>query len=137
MNLIADSIDGGKWGGGVAQYFTYCLNDWLRLGFRGEIFRGSGGFYVAEFRANNDFVHIVLQGRAVPFDPGNLGGGDTTYLEVTWGVTIAPCLPQPFACLLIRPEVRYDQALTTQFKPFEQNTRRNQWTIGLDAVLEF
>ena len=88
MNLIADSIDGGKWGGGFAQYFTYCLNDWLKLGFRGEIFRDSGGFYVAEFRANNDFVHIELQGRAVPFDPSNLGGGDTTYLEVTGGVTI-------------------------------------------------
>jgi hypothetical protein len=66
-----------------------------------------------------------------------LGGGDTTHLEVTGGVTITPCLPKPFARLLIRPEVRYDQALTTQFKPFEQNTSRNQWTIGLDAVLEF
>jgi hypothetical protein len=35
------------------------------------------------------------------------------------------------------PEVRFDQALTSQFKPFEENTSRNQWTIGLDALLEF
>jgi Putative beta-barrel porin-2, OmpL-like. bbp2 len=137
MNLIVDSINGGKWGGGVAQYFTYSINDWLQVGFRGEIWRDAEAFYVAQFRANNDFLHIVLQGRAVPFDPSNLGGGDTTYLELTGGLTIKPPLPKPFAGLLIRPEVRYDTALTTQFKPFEQNTSRDQWTIGFDAVLEF
>jgi hypothetical protein len=137
LNLVVDGIDNGKWGGGVAQYFTYAVNSWLQLGFRGEIFRDSGGFYVAQFRANNDYLHIVLQGRAVPFDPSNLGGGDTTYLELTWGVTLQPPLPKPIAGLLIRPEVRYDQALTSQFAPFDGNTRRNQVTIGLDAVLEF
>jgi Putative beta-barrel porin-2, OmpL-like. bbp2 len=137
MNLIVDGIDGGKWGGGVAQYFTYALKDWLQLGFRGEIWRDSGGFYVAQFRANNDYLHIVLQGRAVPFDPSNLGGGDTTYMELTWGVTLKPPMPKPIAGLLIRPEVRYDQALTSQFKPFDGNTKRAQVTLGLDAVLEF
>jgi hypothetical protein len=137
LNLIVDGVNGGKWGGGVAQYFTYSINDWLQVGFRGEIFRDSSGFYVAQFRANNDFLHIVLQGRAVPFDPSNLGGGDTTYLELTGGVTIKPPLPKPIAGLLIRPEVRYDQALTSAFSPFDGNTKRNQVTIGLDAVLEF
>ena len=38
---------------------------------------------------------------------------------------------------LIRPEVRYDRALTDQFKPFEQNTSRDQWTLALDVILEF
>jgi Putative beta-barrel porin-2, OmpL-like. bbp2 len=137
LNLVVDGIDGGKWGGGVAQYLTYSVNDWLQLGFRGEIFRDSGGFYVAQFRANNDYLHIALQGRDVPFDPSNLGGGDTTYLELTWGVTLKPPMPKPVAGLLIRPEVRYDQALTSQFKPFDENTRRNQVTLALDAVLEF
>ena len=137
LNLTCDSKDGGKWGGGVAQYFTYSLNDWLQVGFRGEIFRDSGGFYVAQYRDNNDFLHIGLQGRAVPFDPSNLGGGDSTYLEVTGGVTIKLPVPKQFAGLLIRPEVRFDQALTSQFAPFDGNTKRNQWTIGLDAVLEF
>jgi hypothetical protein len=140
-NLICDTIDGGKWGGGVAQYFTYSLNDWLQLGLRGEIFRDSSGFYVAQFRANNDFIHFE-QGDNVfnptfPIDPSNLGGGNTTYFEVTGGVTIKPPLPKPIAGLLIRPEVRYDRALTGQFNPYNQNTKQDQWTLGLDIVLEF
>jgi hypothetical protein len=136
LNLIVDSVGGGKWGGGGAQYLTYSINDWLQAGVRAEIFRDSSGFYVAQFRANNDFVHIALQGRAVPFDPSNLSGGDTTYFEITGGVTIKPPLPKPFAGLLIRPEVRYDTSLNNT-TPFQQNTSRHQWTIGLDAVLEF
>jgi Putative beta-barrel porin-2, OmpL-like. bbp2 len=88
------------------------------------------------YRANNDFLHIALQGRAVPFDPSNLGGGDTTYLEVTGDVTIKPPVPKPFAGLLIRPEVRYDTSLNGT-APFNQNTSGHQWTIGLDAILEF
>jgi hypothetical protein len=137
FNLIVDSIDGGKWGGGVSQYLTYSLNDWLQLALRGEFFRDSSGFYVSQFRDNNDFLHLGLQGRAVPFDPSNLGGGDTTYLEVTAGVNIKAPVSKPLAGLLIRPEVRFDQALTSQFKPFDGNSKRNQWTIGLDAILEF
>jgi hypothetical protein len=46
-------------------------------------------------------------------------------------------VPKPLTGLLIWPEVRYDRALTDQFKPFEQNTSRDQWTLGLDIVLEF
>jgi Putative beta-barrel porin-2, OmpL-like. bbp2 len=135
LNLALNAIDGGKWAGGVAQYFTYALNDWLQVGFRGEIFRDSSGFFVAQYRANNDFLHIALQGRAVPFDPSNLGGGDTTYLEVTGGVTIKPSLPKPIAGLLIRPEVRYDTSLNGT-APFDQNTSSHQWTIGFDVILE-
>jgi Putative beta-barrel porin-2, OmpL-like. bbp2 len=137
FNLIVDSIGGGKWGGGVSQYFTYSLNDWLQVALRGEFFRDSSGFYVAQYRDNNDFLHLGLQGRAVPFDASNLGGGDTTYLEVTAGVNIKAPVTKPFASLLIRPEVRFDQALTSQFRPFDGNTKRDQWTIGLDAILEF
>jgi len=137
LNLAVDAMDGGKWGGGGAQYFTYSINDWLQAGIRAEIFRDSGGFYVAQFRANNDFLHISLQGRQVPFDPSNVGGTNPTYTESTGGMTIKPPVPKPSAGLLVRPEVRFDQALTSRFKPFDQNTSRDQWTIGLDAVLEF
>jgi Putative beta-barrel porin-2, OmpL-like. bbp2 len=141
LNLIYDTIGGGKWGGGGAQYFTYSVNDWLQLGVRGEIFRDSQGFYVAQFRANNDFIHFEradnLFRPEFPTDPSNLGGGETTYLEVTGGVTIKPPLPKPIAGVLIRPEVRYDRALTDRFKPFNQNTKQDQWTFGLDLVLEF
>ncbi len=135
LNLIYDA-GANAYGYGFAQYFTYSVNDWLQLGIRGEIWRDEKGFYVAQFRANNDFIHI-LRGDTIPFDPSNLGGGETTYLEITGGVTIKPPMPKPIAGLLIRPEVRYDRALTDRFKPFEQNTSRDQWTIGFDAVLQF
>ena len=97
-------------------------------------------FYVAQFRANNDVIHFARGDNLrlnFPFDPSNLGGGHTTYFEVTGGVTIKPPVPKPLSGLLIRPEVRYDRALTDRFKPFEQNTSRDQWTLGLDLILEF
>jgi Putative beta-barrel porin-2, OmpL-like. bbp2 len=109
-------------------------------GVRGEIFRDSGNFYVAQFRANNDFMHFLRGDNlfpGFPSDPSNLTGGETTYLELTGGVTFKPPLPKPVAGLLIRPEVRYDQALTHRFKPFDQNTERNQVTFAVDVVLEF
>jgi Putative beta-barrel porin-2, OmpL-like. bbp2 len=135
LNLIYDAgVDAYGYGG--AQYFTYAINDWLQLGVRGEIWRDDKGFYVAQFRANNDFIHIE-RGDNIPFDPSNLGGGETTYFAITGGVTIKPPVPKPLAGLLIRPEVRYDRALTDRFKPFEQNTSRDQWTLGFDAVIEF
>jgi hypothetical protein len=140
LNLVVDSLDGGKWAGGVAQYFSYSVNDWLSLGLRGEIYRDSQGFYVAQFRANNDFVHFERGDNVFnpnfPFDPSNLGGGNTTYLEVTGGVTVKPPLPKPIAGLLIRPEVRYDRSINDTL-PFSQNTKQDQWTFGVDLVLEF
>ena len=129
-----ESVD--AWGGGVAQYFTYSLNDWLILGVRGEIWRDEKGFFVGEFRANNDFLHLERGDITAP-DPSTYTGGDTTYLEVTLGVTIKPPVPKPLAGLLIRPEVRYDRALTDSTLPFDQLTSRDQWTLGLDVVLEF
>jgi hypothetical protein len=140
LNLIYDTIGNGKWGGGGAQYFTYSVNDWLQLGIRGEIWRDTQGFYVAQFRANNDFIHFERGDNlspSFPVDPSNLGGGETTYLAITGGVTVKPPVPKPLAGLLIRPEVRYDRALTDRFKPFEQNKSRDQWTLGLDVILEF
>jgi len=38
----------------AAQYFTYAVNDWLTLGVRGEIWRDEEGFFVFQFRANNE-----------------------------------------------------------------------------------
>jgi hypothetical protein len=140
LNLVYDSINNGTYGYGGAQYFTYSVNDWLQLGIRGEIWRDDKGFYVAQFRANNDFIHFLRGDNlrpGFPVDPSNLGGGETTYFEVTGGVTIKPPMPKPVAGLLIRPEVRYDRALSDRFKPFEQNKSRDQWTLGLDVVLEF
>jgi hypothetical protein len=135
LNLIYDELT-PAWGGGAAQYFTYAVNDWLTLGIRGEIWRDANNFYVGQFRANNDFIHLV-RGDPVAPDPSTFTGGKTTYLEVTGGITIKPPMPKPIAGLSIRPEVRYDRALTTNTKPFDQLTDRDQWTFGIDVVLQF
>jgi hypothetical protein len=74
-----------------------------------------------------DFIHFERGGNvfrpSFPSDPSNLNGGDTAYFEVTGGVSVKPPLPKPIAGLLIRPEVRYDRALTTKFKAFNQNMK--------------
>jgi hypothetical protein len=142
LNLIYDA-GAQAWGYGGAQYFTYSVNDWLQLGIRGEIWRDEEGFYVAQFRANNDFIHF-LRGDNLspnfPVDPSNFGGGRTTYFAGTFGATIKPNVPKPLAGLLIRPEVRYDRALTDT-TPFSGSNalhnKRDQITLGLDVILEF
>src|SRR6267378_838297 len=135
LNLIYDELL-PAWGYGAAQYITYAVNDCLTLGVRGEIWRDEEGFFVAQFRANNDFIHVERGDPLAP-DPSTHGGGKTTYLAITGGVTLKPPMPKPFAGLLIRPEVRYDRALTDSTKPFDQLTDRDQWTFGIDAILEF
>jgi len=135
LNLIYDQLP-DAYGYGFAQYFTYAFNDWLTLGLRGEVWRDDKGFYVGQFRANNDFIHLE-RGDPVAPDPSTYFGGSTTYFEVTFGVTIKPPVPKPLAALLIRPEVRYDRALTDSFSPYDQHTDRDQWTLGLDVILQF
>jgi len=135
LNLDYDQW-GSSWGGGFAQYFTYSINDWLTLGLRAEIWRDENNFYVAQFRGNNDFIHIE-RGDPTASDPSTFFGGKTTYFEVTWGVSLKPLVPKQLTALLIRPEVRYDRALTDNFSPFDQHIGRNQWTLGLDIILQF
>ena len=139
FNLVYDTSDNGAYGYGGAQYLTYTVNDWLTPGLRVEVWRDDKGFYVAQFRANNDYGHF-LRGDEVAFDPSNLSGGETTYFEVTWGATIKPPIPKsvPFLQgLLFRPEFRYDRSLTDRFRPYNQNTKQDQWTLGFDIILEF
>jgi hypothetical protein len=139
LNLIYDTLPGAGHGYGFAQYFTYQFNDWLTVGVRTEVWRDTNGFYVAQFRANNDFIHIE-RGDGIAPDPSNRSGGRTTYFEGTFGVQFKPNVPKPLAGLLIRPEVRYDRALTDT-RPFSDSTglgdRRDQITLGLDVVLQF
>jgi hypothetical protein len=54
-------------------------------------------------------AQIRLQGSSCSFDPSNLGGANTTYLE---GLKLP--VPKPLAGLVIRPKVRFDQALPAQ-----------------------
>jgi hypothetical protein len=122
-------------GYGIAQYFTYAINDWLTAGIRGEIWRDADGFYVAQFASNNDFIHFT-RGDETVFDPGTVGGGRTTYGALTLGITIKPAVPKPLSGLLIRPELRYDRSLNAT-RPFNDSSEVDMVTAGIDAVFSF
>ncbi len=62
--------------------------------------------------------------------------GPATYSEITLGLTYKPTLPAPISGLMIRPEVRYDYALTNT-KAFNNGADRGVFTFGTDFVLNF
>jgi hypothetical protein len=135
LNYIYDAFGKGQRGYGVAQYFTYAINDWLSAGVRAEFWRDEEGFFVAQFASQNDFIHLE---RGDPFTPDvrTVGGGRTTYGELTAGVTIKLAVPKPLTGLTIRPEVRWDHAFTNT-RPFIDSQERDQVTIGFDAIFQF
>ena len=122
-------------GYGMAQQFLYTINDVYSVGLRGEVWRDEDGFYIASF-AENDDVLDVLRGGNVTLDPRTVGGGRTTYGAITIGVNIKPPVPKPLAGLVIRPELRYDRALTNT-RPFNDSSDRDQFTASIDFLLTF
>lgn len=119
-------------GGGVAQYVTYALNDWLKITGRGEVWRDNNGFFVAAFPGNLDFVRV---------EHGNplgtaIGGGATTYGALTVGLAIKPPVPKELDGLVLRPEIRYDTSLNGT-TPFGAGTKRSQFTFGGDIIIPF
>ena len=131
LNYIRD--DGfNATGGGVAQYVTYALNDWLKITGRGEVWRDNNGFFVAAFPGNLDFVRI---------EHGNplgtaISGGATTYGALTVGLAIKPPVPKELDGLVVRPEIRYDTSLNGT-TPFGAGTKRSQFTFGGDIIIPF
>ncbi|CEG10182.1 hypothetical protein BN961_03619 [Afipia felis] len=131
LNYIRD--DGFKaTGGGVAQYATYALNDWLKITSRGEVWRDNNAFFVAAFPGNLDFVRV---------EHGNplgtaIGGGATTYGALTVGLAIKPPAPKELDGLVLRPEIRYDTSLNGT-TPFGAGTKRSQLTFGGDIIIPF
>jgi hypothetical protein len=119
---------------GVAQYFTYAVNNWLTAGIRGEVFSDQKGFYVVSFADNHDPMRAL--GGEPTIDPRTVGGGKTTYGAITAGVNIKPPMPKPLAGLAIRPELRYDCSLNDT-RPFNNSSDRDQFTIGIDCILTF
>lgn len=116
---------------GVAQYASYTLTDTLTLNGRAEYFRDDNNFFVASFPSNN--ASILAQQGFAPF-VHTAPGSNTTYGEMTIGVTWKPALPQPITGLAIRPEVRWDHAFTNNH-PFNAQTDNNSVTLAVDAVL--
>ena len=132
LNYIRD--DGfNATGGGVAQYFAYTINDWLKLVGRGEIWRDNNGFFVGSFPGNLDFVKFEHgDPTAIAF-----GGGATTYGALTLGLNIKPPgVPPTFDGLVIRPEIRYDTSLNGT-TPFGAGTKSSQFTFGGDIIIPF
>jgi len=127
-NLIRDDLANAN-GFGAAQYISYALTDTWTLNGRAEIFRDDKGFFVAAYPRNLDPVN-VLGG----FPNQSFGAGPTTFSEFTVGATWKPEMPAPVASLQVRPELRYDQALTSN-KPF--SGRSNALTLAADIVIGF
>jgi hypothetical protein len=116
---------------GIAQYVSYTLNDAITLNGRVEVYRDDNNFFVASFPGNN-FVSAE-QG----FTVGVGASAPTTYSELTLGVTWKPAnLPPVISGLLIRPEVRYDQALTNTH-PYNGGRDNGAFTAASDFVLTF
>jgi Putative beta-barrel porin-2, OmpL-like. bbp2 len=134
LNYIYDEAADAT-GYGVAQYFIYTSNDLLSIDVRGEIWRDADGFYVVSFAENDDAVD-GLRGGSVALDPRTVGGGKTTYGAITLGLNIKPNVPKPATSLVIRPELRFDRALTGA-RPFNDSNDRNQFTAGIDVIIGF
>jgi hypothetical protein len=120
-------------GFGVAQYGSYALTDTVALNGRVEYWRDDNNFFVASFPTTSGFV-LAQQGFGPPVHAAP--GSNTTYGELTLGVSWKPSVPAPVTGLLVRPEVRWDHAFTGNH-PFNAQTDSNAVTLGLDAVLTF
>jgi hypothetical protein len=130
INYIRD--DGLKAsGGGIAQYLTYAVDDSWTLAGRAEIWRDDNGAFVAKFPASLDAINAQ---RGSP--NGAVSGGKTTYGELTLGVNYKPGVPKPFEGLVIRPELRFDNALNGT-KPFNSGKSDHQVTLAADLILPF
>jgi hypothetical protein len=121
-------------GYGVAQYGVYQLDDIFTLVGRIEIWRDEEGAFAAAFNNNNDFIRFE---NGVPTQGAIFGGTKTTYGGFTAGVNIKPPVEIPFGgSIIFRPEVRYDASLNDT-RPFANNTKKDQFTIASDFILQF
>lgn len=139
---------------GIAQYGVYNLTDQFALVARGELFDDISGNVVASFVGNNDFVNAEY-GRTALLDPrdrvsgtnldAGIVGRHTLYSSLTLGVNYKPPVPERLEGLVIRPEIRFDQALNST-KPFDgrntagggtAGTSNHQLTFGIDIVVPF
>lgn len=130
LNLIRDDFAKAN-AGGIAQYVSYAVSDTWTLNGRAEVFRDDKGFFVGGYRTNQG-PYDALGG--FPFN-GFVGTSrGTTYGAVTAGATWKPKFHDQVSTFMIRPEVRYDQAFTSN-RPF--SGRSNALTFAADLVIGF
>lgn len=133
MNYARDDFANAD-GFGVAQYFTYAINDKVTAKIRGEVWRDDKGFFVAQFADPHDPMR-ALDGEAT-IDPRTIGGGRTTYGALTVGLDIKPVVPKPLTGLTIRPELRVDHSLNST-RPFNDSKDQTMFTAAVDAIITF
>ncbi len=135
-NFAADeSVPGDAKAYGAAVYFTYALNSWLSFGIREEVFRDETGFFVGGFADNDDFIDLQ-RGKTNNIDSRTFFSRGT-FNEVTIGASFKIPTLKPFASLTIRPELRYDAALSDGIRPFGDRDSRDQFTASIDAIFAF
>lgn len=135
-NFSADeSVPGSAKAYGGAAYLTYAANDWLSFALREEIFRDETGFFIGSFADNDDFIDIQ-RGETAHLDPRTFFSAGT-FNEVTLGMSFKIPAPKPFVSLIVRPELRYDTALSKSTSPYAERDSRDQFTFSLDAILAF
>ena len=136
LNYTADeSVPGSAKAYGAAGYLAYAVNDWLTVGLREEVYRDETGFFVGSFGDNDDFIDLQ-RGQTNNLNTRTFFSRGT-FNEVTIGSTFKVPVPKPFGGLTIRPEVRYDAALSSDTRPFADQDSRDQFTAGIDAILTF
>jgi hypothetical protein len=139
-NYIYDDLYKAS-GGGVVGYLKYALTPEVSLAARAEVWDDADNFYVAGYPHHFDFINF--EGGYGPYNVA-FANKATTYGEITLGLTYAPAnVPAAFQGLMIRPEVRYDNALSggtpydVHYDPITQSyygTKKDQFTFGLDIV---
>ncbi len=129
MSKMTDSAQGY----GIAQYVSYALSDTVTLNGRAEVWRDNTNFFVSTPVNNMDFLNVELG------NPANVytAARPTTYSEITLGLTYKPSgMPSVINNLMIRPEIRYDQALNNSH-PFNGGKDKGQFTIASDVIIGF
>ena len=116
---------------GLAQYASYAVSDNVTFNARAEVFRDGRGFFVGAFPGNADFLNAQL-GRPATV----LGGTNSTYGALTFGLTWKPDVPKPLTGLMIRPEIRVDRALNNS-RPFNGGRENSSMTFATDIILQF
>lgn len=130
---VAGSGNKGADAYGGAQYVTYAVTDTLSVSGRGEIWRDQNNFFVASF--SNSLGPVQALGGRPPATALFASKG-TTYGAITLGLTYKPEVPATITTLLIRPEIRYDNALTGG-RPFNDGKDNGAFFFGADVVLGF
>ena len=124
----------GADGYGGAGYVSYALDDTIVLNARGEVFRDQNNFFVAAFP--NSLGPVQALGGRPPATLQAAAINGTTYGAITMGFTYKPEVPATSTTLRIRPEGRYDTALSGG-KPYNDQKTAGAFFFGADVILGF